>query len=249
MEGNRTVLTTVLALALAAAAGLSVSASVMDGVEATGIPKVPPESVSDGLLAGELKLAVTWAGEIKEDVQPVLLGSHMATDPISRTVSLSRTGQITHPVGLALATHFDVPYDEIMDWHELGLGFGGIVKAYSIAALLGDGMTVEDLFNLKLMGAGWGRIFKDLELSPSSRDRGLGKVMSGQKQGGGHEADDVSVESGVGQGRGAGAGTRWEKATGQDKTPPGQNKHNQPPGQEEGGRGNGAGNGKGGGKR
>lgn len=92
-------------------------------------------------------------------------------------------------MGLALATFFDVPYYEIMDWHEDGIGFGNVAKAYFVVKLLGDeDLTVEHVLDEKLSGTGWGQVMKALGLSPSSKDKNLGEVMSG------HGDDDEPEE-------------------------------------------------------
>jgi len=143
-------------------------------------------------------------------------------------------------VGSALATHFGVPYEEIMGWHQQGLGFGGIVKAHSIVEELGGVLTVEDVLNLKLSGIGWGRMSKDLGLSPSSKNRNLGQVMSGRARSDGDVPGETSRaperddEPGV-EGQSPNTGKAQGKSPpGQDrdKVPPGQGRDRMPPGQD-----------------
>ena len=56
------------------------------------------------------------------------------------------TNTFTHPVAAALANHFDVPYAEIADLHQEGLGFGGIARAYFMAEQLAD-VTADELLD------------------------------------------------------------------------------------------------------
>jgi len=99
---------------------------------------------------------------------------------LTMTLSMTPTQEGVHPVGSALASYFDVLYDEIMSWHESDVGFGNIAKAYFLADMLEDeGLTAEDLLAERLSGTGWGQLMKAFGLSPSSKGRNLGQVMSG----------------------------------------------------------------------
>ncbi|MBI1881193.1 MAG: hypothetical protein HYR94_23685, partial [Chloroflexi bacterium] len=51
------------------------------------------------------------------------------------TTADGATEEVTnqHPVAAALSEYFDVDYDEIMDLHEDGYGFGNIARAYFFA--------------------------------------------------------------------------------------------------------------------
>jgi len=149
------------------------------------------------------------------------------TPTVTLTPTLTPTPTVTptvtpvpegaHPVALALAVFFDVFYDEVMGWHEDGIGFGNIAKAYFLAdELEGEGVAVEDVLGDKLSGVGWGQIMKSLGLSPSSRDKNLGKVMSGH--GDGDTDDDVLPEADDDAGK---AGSSSDAVKGKDKTPPG----------------------------
>ncbi len=121
-----------------------------------------------------------------------------------------------HPVGLALATFFEVMYHEIMTWHEDGIGFGNIAKAYFVAEAVGeDELTAEQILQDKLSGMGWGQLMKHLGLSPSSKDKNLGQVMSGH--GDDDEPEEISTEEDDHPGKGHGPPDK-------DKTPPGHEK-------------------------
>jgi len=132
---------------------------------------------------------------------PTLTPTPVVTPTVTPTPTLTPTPTVTptvtpepdefHPVGLALASFFDVAYDGIMEWHEDGVGFGNIAKAYFVVDELEDeGVTVEDVLGEKLSGTGWGRVMKALGLGPSSKDKNLGKAMSGY--GNDDEPDDVA---------------------------------------------------------
>lgn len=105
------------------------------------------------------------------------------------TVTVTPTPEGPHPVGLALADFFGVPYDEIMAWHEQGIGFGNIATAYFLAnALEDEGLTVEHILDEKLSGTGWGQVMKAAGLKPGHKDKNLGQVISG------HGDDDDEPE-------------------------------------------------------
>jgi hypothetical protein len=138
-----------------------------------------------------------------------------------------------HPVGLAVANFFDVPYDEIMAWHEQGIGFGNIAMAYFLAdALADEGLTVEQILDEKLSGAGWGQVMKALGLNPGRKDKNLGQVMSerddsDEPEGASTETDDHTDEENSSPGKGKGK----EK----DQVPPGQAKKDRDKGKGKGG--------------
>jgi hypothetical protein len=117
----------------------------------------------------------------------------LAVTGLTMTLSVTPTQEGAHPVGLALATCFDVVYDEIMSWRESDVGFGNIAKAYFLADMLEDeGLTAEDLLTERLAGTGWGQLMKAFGLSPGSKGRNLGQVMSGHgkdKTPPGHDKD------------------------------------------------------------
>jgi len=180
-------------------------------------------------------------------ITPTLTLTPTVTPTVTLTPTLTPTPTVTptvtptpegpHPVGLALANFFGVPYDEIMAWHEGGIGFGNIVKAYFLAdALEDEGLTVEDVLDEKLSGTGWGRLMKDLGLSPSSKDKNLGQVMSGR--GDDEVSDEALAETDDHPGKGHGPP---DKDKDKDKTPPGHDKGKTSPGLEKKGKGKGKG--------
>jgi hypothetical protein len=91
------------------------------------------------------------------------------------------TNTFTHPVAAALADYFGVPYAEIFDLHQEGLGFGGIARAYFMAEQLED-VTADELLEQFQSGTGWGQIAKQHGLHPGQNGRGgsVGTVMSGR---------------------------------------------------------------------
>jgi hypothetical protein len=96
-----------------------------------------------------------------------------------------------HPVGSSIAEAMDVDYDEVMDWHTQGYGFGEIARAYLIAEEVGD--SVEDIMARRAAGEGWGSIMQDYGLRPSQFN--LGRIMSGSYVGSGIVLpDDVAVD-------------------------------------------------------
>jgi hypothetical protein len=195
--------------------------TVLLGVVLTGLVWVgTAAAASPGFNGGET-----------ESASPAI-ASTLAVTPTS---TLTPTLTMTHPVGLALATYFDVLYDEVMTWHEDGVGFGGIAKAYFLAGALEDeGLTAEDVLVERLSGTGWGRLMKAFGLSPSSRGKNLGWVMSGHGDADDEdESDAVSIEE-EGDHPGKGHGP-----PGKDKTPPGHEKGKTPPGLEKKGKGKG----------
>ena len=186
---------------------------------------------ADGSILAE-EIEVTSREPVTPSPSPSLTPSPTVTPTVTITPTLTPTPTVTpvpeeaHPVGWALAIYFDIFYDEIMGWHEGGIGFGNIAKGYFLADELEDlGLTVEYVFEQKLSGAGWGQIMKALGLSPSSRDKNLGQVMSdhGDDQG----SEEALTESDDHPGQG-GSPPKGGKDKG--KTPPGQNKDKEPPG-------------------
>lgn len=61
-----------------------------------------------------------------------------------------------HPQGIALSEKYNVPYAEIMDWHNQGYGFGDIDKAYELAQETGT--AVSSILGMLSSGMGWGEI-------------------------------------------------------------------------------------------
>lgn len=245
MHCGKAFLTVLLTVALMGMGWMSAAASSTDAVRLgeSGLGRLGQGDSNRSLFADGLSLAVSRGAGTKEVVGPRgSLGRQAVAASIEPTLT------VTHPVGLALATHFVVSYTEIMDWHQRGLGFGGIAKAYFLVDELGVGTTVTQVFDLKLTGTGWGPIFKELGLSPSDKDRSLGKVMSGRGRGDEDVPDVASSEPEEGQSPGSGkAQGKTPPGRGRGKMPPGQGNDGIPPGQNKG-KGKGNGRGKGGGK-
>jgi len=155
MQGRRAFATVLLALTLLGLGWVSAAASSADG---------------GGFSQGEIEL---------EGVTP----DSGTNSFVAGGLTVTPTVEVTHPVGLALATYFDVDPAEIMCRHEQGIGFGSIAKAYFLADILAEDSvteTVEAILDQKMLGAGWGQIFQSYDLSPSSKGRNLGSVMSGR---------------------------------------------------------------------
>jgi len=235
MKGRRALTSLVTALALMGPAWVSAVASSADSAT-FGESGVGPRAVAHDDLPSSSAvsgLAITLADTKIATPEPLAL---------SVPVLISPTETVTHPVALELATYFDVPYDEIMGWREQGLGFGGIAKAYFLVDALGGEVTVtvEDVLELKLLGSGWGKLFKEFDLSPSGKDRNLGRVMSGRGDEEEPEGTSSEVDEHPGRGRGSLGADKDEQ-----KTPPGQDKGKPPPGEGNKGRGKGKGRGRG----
>jgi hypothetical protein len=86
-----------------------------------------------------------------------------------------------HPVAAALAEYFaqyfddvssDMLYDEIMDLHEAGNGFGTITKAYYFGKELG--IPPSELLD-EAKGVGWGNVLKQNDIHPGAIGNGNGK--------------------------------------------------------------------------
>ena len=97
---------------------------------------------------------------------PILTG----TTPI-----LTGTMPMTHPVGLAIALYFHIPYTEVMALHQEGLGFGNIARAFLTAAASQGALTPTHILDMRQAGMGWGQIKKEFDVSPGGN--GLGTIM------------------------------------------------------------------------
>lgn len=89
---------------------------------------------------------------------------------------LTDTVPMTHPVGLAIALYFNIPYTQVMALHDQGLGFGNIARAYLTAAASHGVLTPTQVLDLRQAGAGWGQIKKEYGVHPGGN--GLGSIMS-----------------------------------------------------------------------
>lgn len=87
-------------------------------------------------------------------------------------------GADPHPVGMRLAEAFDVPYGQIMDWHCDGFGFGEIARALILGELNEEGVTAQDVLDMKDSGLGWGQIKKEFDVHPS--ELAPGQVKKGK---------------------------------------------------------------------
>jgi hypothetical protein len=113
-----------------------------------------------------------------------------------------------HPVASALAEYFDVTYDEIMDLHEAGNGFGTITKAYFFAEKLD--MEPGELLEAA-HGSGWGNVLKEGGIHPgsvgnggSNRPENAGPPDKDGPPGQNKKNTDVSEFAGQGGGNGNG---------------------------------------------
>jgi hypothetical protein len=86
------------------------------------------------------------------------------------------TVQMTHPVGIAIALYFNIPYTQVMSLHAQGFGFGTIARAYLTAYAPNGMLTPEQVLALRQAGVGWGQIKKDYRVHPGGN--GLGSIMS-----------------------------------------------------------------------
>ena len=98
---------------------------------------------------------------------PILTG----TVPI-----LTDTVPMTHPIGMAIALYFNIPYTQVMSLHEQGWGFGNIARAYLTAAASQGALTPEQVLAMRQAGVGWGQIKKEYGVHPGGN--GLGSIMS-----------------------------------------------------------------------
>ena len=73
-----------------------------------------------------------------------------------------------HPVGDKLAAEFGVEYEDIMYWFcDCGYGFGEIAQAYQISEKAG--VSVEEVFDQRGSGMGWGQIKQSYGLAGYSK--------------------------------------------------------------------------------
>jgi hypothetical protein len=214
MKGGKVFLTTLVALALMGLVWVGIAAASGDG---------------SSFGQGKVKL-----GNVIQDSHTDADGPYarelMVMPSVAVTPTVTPTSEELHPVAMALATFYDVPYEEIIKWHEDGIGFGNIAKAYALFDELEDkGLTVDDMME-ELSDTGWGQVKKAYGLSPSSKGKNLGQVMSGYSHD--DDDDDDEPEEALSQadkhpGRGHGPPKKDK-----DKIPPGHNKDKTPPGQE-----------------
>ncbi|HID64489.1 MAG TPA: hypothetical protein EYP49_17360 [Anaerolineae bacterium] len=132
-----------------------------------------------------------------------------------------------HPVASALAEFFadtlGLDYDEIMGYHEDGMGFGVIAQACWMSYMLGDEVTASDILEAKKSGdfssielpdgetaTNWGQ-FKKAALSNDKAQKNLGAIMSGRAGMDQEQQQETAATANQGQGKGKkGKGTSGE---------------------------------------
>ncbi len=134
-----------------------------------------PISMDDEVLTAE-ELEVGWT--ITVVVMEQADGSFYAISvSVVEEDETGETGQ--HPVAALLAEYFGVDYEELMAYHDSGVGFGLLARAYFLANLLADeGFTVEDILTMKESGKGFGYFLHEYGIHPGSYN--LGAIMSGK---------------------------------------------------------------------
>jgi hypothetical protein len=162
-----------------------------------------------------------------------------------------------HPVASALAAFFadilGLNYDEIMDYHEDGMGFGVIAQACWMSyALEGDATSLSDILAAKKSGdfssimlpdggtaKNWGQ-FKKAVLSSDRAEKNLGAIMSCCAKGEQERERDKNRDRDRDQDQEQ-AKDKKGKAGGPPAEPPGKSKEegsgkpDTPPGQDKGG--------------
>ena len=139
------------------------------------IPQDTPISMGDEVLTAE-ELAIGWVITVTAAEQTD--GSLYAT-----SVSVDEDGETgegwQHPVAACLAAYFGVDYEELMAYHDSGVGFGLLARAYFLAnALADEGFTVEDILAMHESGEGFGYFLHEYGIHPGSYS--LGVIMSGK---------------------------------------------------------------------
>jgi hypothetical protein len=91
------------------------------------------------------------------------------------TSTLTNTLPMTHPVGIAIALFFNIPYTQVIALHDEGLGFGVIARAYLTALASGGVLSPTQLLEMHQAGVGWGQIKKDYGVHPGGN--ALGTIL------------------------------------------------------------------------
>ena len=120
-------------------------------------------------------LPLTLTNEAVAFDSPGLRLSSNVTQTVTSTVNL--TGSIK--VATAISKYFSITVDSVTAMHDAGHGYGEIVKALSLARLLGN-KTADDIFKLRAENQGWGQILKSLAVS--KWDTSVGKLMRSANQ-------------------------------------------------------------------
>jgi hypothetical protein len=127
--------------------------------------------------------AAVAAGSNSQGLAPV--GGNNAGAALSGTYAISGTDHVTGGMWIAecISRTFEgVTASDVLALRSEGYGFGEIVKAYFLAAVPDDDLEVDDILGMREAEMGWGEIALSLGLSPSSRDRNLGQIISGRLQ-------------------------------------------------------------------
>ncbi len=103
---------------------------------------------------------------------------------------LTDTTHMTHPVGLAIALYFNIPYAQVMSLRAQGFGFGAIARAYLTARASNGMLTPEQALALRQAGVGWGQIKKNYGVHPGGN--GLGSIMSQKSNTSQREPDNLA---------------------------------------------------------
>jgi hypothetical protein len=141
----------------------SISVEVRLGL-ITASSLVPGRSVTVDVVIDENNLLIAQKISISDPLTPV-----SSITPAVQGIQASTQSPIcdlaANPVANKLAASFAVPVDEIMGWFCKGHGFGEITKAYLLAQKSGK-LTVEQIFELRAAGKGWGDIAKEVGVKP-----------------------------------------------------------------------------------
>ncbi|MFW6184969.1 MAG: FecR family protein, partial [Chloroflexota bacterium] len=122
------------------------------------------------------RLTVTALLDCNEDVTPTPTYTPTATvtPTVTPTPTITATPVVTdstdctgadpHPEAVSLAERYDVSHEEIMSWFCAGYGFGEIEHAYALSAE--TEVPVEEIFDMRASGMGWGDIWQELGVLP-----------------------------------------------------------------------------------
>ena len=109
---------------------------------------------------------------------PAVSNSHPVGEEAGAIPTISPTVSITNPVAAMIADFFDLDVAQVQAWHDEGLGYGEIARAYFLAEL--SDKSVAEVMALYQGGLGWGEVAKTLGLAPGNKGRNLGSIMSGR---------------------------------------------------------------------
>jgi hypothetical protein len=110
-------------------------------------------------------------------------------------------GREGHPVLTAYSEEFDVPYEDLAEYHCDGNGMGEIGRALLLADA--TGLSYEEILAMR-EDMGWGQIKKELmeEYDLSPRDLAPGRVISGRHDGEDDEESGQRTPPGQGKDKG-----------------------------------------------